>query len=205
MDMKTTKLAGASILSAIAASLCCITPILALISGASGAASAFSWLEPYRPLLIGITVAVLGFAWYQKLKPKQESIDCNCEQEEKTPFMQTKTFLAIVTIFAAVMTAFPYYSAAFYPDNQKKVVVSNQLNVQKIDLGIKGMTCEGCEEHIKHAVNELPGIIHVDASFKDGSTSIEFDQTKTSLSEIEKAIDKTGYIVQGKLNINDKN
>lgn len=38
----TTKFAGAGILTAVAASLCCITPVLALISGAASAASAFS-------------------------------------------------------------------------------------------------------------------------------------------------------------------
>ena len=63
---KSGKLAGASILSAVAASLCCITPVLALISGASGVASTFSWLEPFRPYLLGITIFVLAFAWYQK-------------------------------------------------------------------------------------------------------------------------------------------
>lgn len=59
---------GAGLISAIAASLCCITPVLALVAGSSGIAAGFSWLEPARPYLIGITILVLGFAWYQKLK-----------------------------------------------------------------------------------------------------------------------------------------
>ena len=69
-NSKSGKLAVASILSAVTASLCCITPVLALISGASGVASTFSWLEPFRPYLIGITVLVLDFACTQKLKPR---------------------------------------------------------------------------------------------------------------------------------------
>ena len=43
------KLAVTSILTAITASLCCITPVLALIAGTSGVASTFSWIEPFRP------------------------------------------------------------------------------------------------------------------------------------------------------------
>ena len=86
--MKTdNKLIGAGLLTAIAASLCCITPVLALIAGTSGLASTFSWLEPFRPYFIGLTILVLGFAWYQKLKPKKQ-IDCNCETEEKPKFIQ---------------------------------------------------------------------------------------------------------------------
>ena len=73
--MKTdNKLIGAGLLTAIAASLCCITPVLALIAGTSGLASTFSWLEPFRPYFIGLTILVLAFAWYQKLKP-QKKID----------------------------------------------------------------------------------------------------------------------------------
>ena len=63
------KLIGVGILTAMAASLCCITPVLALIAGASGLGSTFSWLEPYRTYFIGLTILVLVFAWFQKLKP----------------------------------------------------------------------------------------------------------------------------------------
>ena len=59
------KLIGTGLLTAITASLCCITPVLALIAGTSGIASTFSWIEPFRPYLIGLTILVLGFAWYQ--------------------------------------------------------------------------------------------------------------------------------------------
>ena len=101
------KLISTSIITAIAASLCCVTPVLALIAGTSGIASTFSWLEPFRPYLIGLTVLVLGFAWYQKLKPQKE-IDCECETDEKPKFLQSKTFLGMGTAGARRRLAFPY-------------------------------------------------------------------------------------------------
>lgn len=85
------KIIGAGLLTAIAASLCCITPVLALVAGTSGLASTFSWLEPARPYFIGLTILVLGFAWYQKLKPKKQ-IDCNCETEENQNLFNPKCF-----------------------------------------------------------------------------------------------------------------
>ena len=116
---KDGNIIGAGLFTALASSLCCITPILAMISGVSGIVSTFSWIEPMRPFFIGITILVLGFTWYQKWKSKME-IDCNCEEDEKKPFMQSKLFLAIITVFAVAMTIFPYYSAIFYSNNQKK-------------------------------------------------------------------------------------
>lgn len=189
------KLAGASVLAAIAASLCCITPVLALIAGTSGLASSFSWMEPARPYLMGLTVAVLGFAWWQKLKPQKAAIDCDCEEDGKTPFMQTKAFLGIVTVFAALMLAFPYYSKIFYPDNSQQVIMVSQSDVQEAIFDISGMTCTSCEEHVKHAVNELPGIVEATASFEEGKAEVKFDKTKTSTEAIKAAIDETGYKV----------
>ena len=65
----TKSLAGTGLLAALAASLCCITPLLAIVGGLGGVASTFSWLEPLRPYLVALTVGVLGFAWYQQLRP----------------------------------------------------------------------------------------------------------------------------------------
>ena len=190
--MKTDKkIIGAGLLTAIAASLCCITPVLALIAGTSGLASTFSWLEPFRPYFIGLTILVLGFAWYQKLKPKKQ-IDCNCETEEKPKFIQSKMFLGIVTAFAIVMLAFPYYSSIFYPKTEKQIIAVDKSNIQKVEFTISGMTCASCGEHVNHEVNKLTGIISSNASYEKGNAIVEFDNSKTNISEVEKAINSTG-------------
>ena len=188
------KLLGAGIFTAIAASLCCITPVLALISGASGVASTFSWIEPARPYLIGVTVLVLGFAWYQKLKPQQK-VSCNCDEKEKPKFMQSKLFLGIVTAFTVLMLAFPYYSSLFYPTVESQTQITEESDIQQIEFSIKGMTCEGCEEHITHAVKPLEGVIEVAASYKEGNALVKYDATQISISSLEDAINNTGYSI----------
>lgn len=197
---KTSKgLIGAGVITAIAASLCCITPVLALFAGASGIASSFSWLEPFRPYLIGITVLVLGFAWYQKLKPRTaEEIQCTCEEDEKPSFWQSRKFLWIVTIFAIVMMAFPYYSPVFYPDNKKEVVYVNTSDIVTMNMDIEGMTCAACDNHITHAAYEVDGVIDAKADYETGKAMVKFDKTKSSVNEVIEAIDATGYKVTGK-------
>jgi mercuric ion transport protein len=195
------KLMGAGLLTAITASLCCVTPVLALIAGTSGIASTFSWIEPFRPYLIGLTILVLGFAWYQKLKPQKE-IDCECETETlqadqtgKTKFIQSKTFLGIVTVFAIIMLAFPYYLGIFYTNTENQITVVDTTNIKTTEFKISGMTCSSCEKHIQHEVNKLSGIVDLKASYVNGNAIIEFDRTKTNEKEIEKAINATGYKV----------
>ncbi|WP_448519957.1 mercuric transport protein MerTP [Rhodoflexus sp.] len=191
------KLAGLGLLTAISASLCCITPILALLAGTSGLASTFSWLDPLRPYLIGLTVLVLGVAWYEKLKP-QQPMDCNCDMKEKTPFVQTKTFLGIVTVFAALMLAFPTYAHIFISKTESRTIITKQENIQTAEFTISGMSCSGCEEHVSHEVNKLTGIISTTVSYKTRNAIVVFDQTKTDIQGIEKAIAKTGYSVTDK-------
>lgn len=192
-----SKLIGTGMLAAITASLCCITPVLAFIAGTSGFASTFSWLEPFRPYLIGLTVIVLAIAWYQKLKPKKD-IDCDCEHDEKPKFIHSKLMLALVTVFSMIMLAFPYYSEIFYPNKEKQIIVVDKSNIRTTQFNIKGMTCTGCEEHVNHEVNKLDGIISSNASYKNGYAIIRYDETKVSETEIEQAINSTGYKVIGK-------
>ncbi len=190
------KVASAGVLTAIVSSLCCITPVFALISGTSGIAATFSWMEPYRPFLVGLTVLVLVFAWYQKLRPRtEEEIACACE-DHKPSFWQSRSFLSIVTAFVAVMLSFPSYAHVFYPDNQKsEVVLTATSQIQTASFKIEGMTCSSCEAHVKHAAAELDGVIQTVASHADGTAKIEFDASKTTKEDIIAAIKTTGYKV----------
>lgn len=191
--MKTDKkLIGTGLLTAVGASLCCITPVLALIAGTSGVASTFSWLEPFRPYLIGLTVVVLGFAWYHKLK-SQKKADCNCEIIEKPNFMQTKSFLGIITVMAALLLSFPIYAHIFFPKVQSTATITQTSKIQKVEFTIKGMTCAGCEHHVKTEISKLKGIIEVVVSYEKGNAIVRFDSKQTSIDEIVKAINSTGY------------
>lgn len=193
--MKTdNKFIGVGLFTAIAASLCCISPVLALLAGTSGIAATFSWLEPFRPYFIGFTILVLAFAWYQKIKPIKQ-IDCNCETEEKPKFTQSKLFLGGVTVFAIVMLAFPSYSSIFYPKSEKQIIVVDKSTIRKAEFTISGMTCASCEEHVNHEVNKLNGILNSKASYENRNAVVEFDNSKTTIAEIKEAINSTGYSV----------
>jgi len=197
--MKTNnKLVGVGFLTAIAASLCCITPVLAIITGLSGSlASTFSWLDPFRPYFIGLTVLVFGFAWYQKLRPKNK-MSCDCEESGKPKFIQSKFFLAIMTVFTALIMAFPLYSTIFYPKSAKQVIVVDKSDIQTVEFKIGGMTCSDCENPIHHEINKLSGIIKSSVSFEDANAIVEFDKSKTDIDKIEKAVNGTGYTVTAK-------
>lgn len=196
-EKKSTGMLLTGLVTAILASLCCITPVLALIAGISGAASAFSWIEPFRPYLAALTIGVLAFAWYQKLKPAKAEIECDCEEDGKSSFWQSKKFLAMVTVFALLMLAFPYYSGIFYPGHpESRNITFTESNVINAEIDIRGMTCNSCEHSVNHALRSEDGVIEAESDYVTGIARVKFDASKTSLEQLSKDLEEeTGYEV----------
>ena len=203
--MKTPiSLPNLSIFTALASSLCCIMPVLAILAGTTGIASTFAWLDSARPYFIGSTALVLGFAWYQKLNQQRQSNtkqpDCNCETNDNISFFQTKTFLTMVTFLSILLLTFPSYSHIFFKKAENYAVIDQTSKFSQAEFTIKGMTCSGCEHHVKSEINKLKGILDVKVSYEKSNAFVKFDSSKTTILEIEKAINSTGYkVVKNKI------
>ena len=178
------------IVAALAASSCCIPPLIAGMAGVGGSSMNLSLMEPYRPYLIGLAVIAIAYAWYNHLKPKKVD-DCGCD-DETTSFLQSRGFLIGMTLFASLSITFPYYSGIFYAHNNAVTTVDS-THFKKINVLIEGMTCDACEHHVNQAVNELAGIGSVVTYYDEGNSIITFDDSKTTVEKIEEAINSSGY------------
>jgi copper chaperone CopZ len=187
-----------SIFTAASASLCCITPVLAIVAGTSSLATSFSWLDPLRPYFIGATFLVLGITWYGVLKP-QKNDDCGCEPE-KNYFFKSKGFLSTITILSLLLIAFPSYSKFFFQKSESAVALQDQSKNKKIVLAINGMTCSSCELHIESEVKKLHGVSFVKASYEKKLATIEYDEQKVDVDKIIESINGTGYKVDQSAN-----
>ena len=182
-------------MAAFGASLCCITPVLALLAGSTGMASSFSWMEPFRPYLILLTILVLAYAWWDKLKPKKADIACACDIDEngKVSFWHTQTFLAAITIFSIIMLFFPYWGDTLLGEKKERVIIVDRSHVLKKLINIEGMTCAACEATVAKVGGDVDGVINITASTKEKNAVVEYDETKTDIQSIMKAIGSTGY------------
>ena len=95
--MEKEKLAlGGSVLSAIAASLCCIGPLVAVIVGASGFAAAGLFAQ-WRPLFLVITALMLAMAWYLTYRHPKADHSCNCFCDRNRVAKWNKVILWVAT------------------------------------------------------------------------------------------------------------
>lgn len=186
------KLISAGVIAALAASICCITPVLAILAGIGGAASVFSWLDPFRPYLLALTVGLLSFAWYQKLKPKTKDVVCDCDQDQqKKTFTNSKGSLFVVTIIVLLLLSFPYYSNIFfYKTADKSVAAAEPAQLQQAILKIQGMTCVGCESSINHVLSSKEGVLEAKASYEKGMASVTYDPDFVNPEVLKKAVEQ---------------
>lgn len=97
-----------TVLAGIAASLCCILPIAAVLLGV-GSAAMGTQLEPLRPYFVGLTVVLLGIAFYQTHKPRR--IECAPGESCAVPENRRRQRIAVwvIAILALALMSFPYY------------------------------------------------------------------------------------------------
>ncbi len=196
--MSKTKLISTGIVAAIASSICCITPVLALIAGSGSFASSFSWIAPARPYLILLTIIVLGFAWYLQLRAKATE-DCDCAVDESPKFFQSKFFLSGITLFAVLMMAFPFFVKRILPTNEKTPIAGNASTSKTVEFSINGMNCEACELHINSELARLKGVYQYHTSYPLAKSIVTYDPGKISTDSIIVAINLTGYKVKNSI------
>lgn len=98
-----------SVVAALAASACCITPVILALLGMGGAAFGVV-LEPYRPVFIGVTLILLGGAFYFVYRGPTAS-GCGPSGTCAVPSRRTRLKVLLWAVTAVVLAAltFPYY------------------------------------------------------------------------------------------------
>lgn len=65
--------------------------------------------------------------------------------------------------------------------------------MQKQILKVKGMHCAACASIIEKTLKKIAGVENVEVNYGNETTKISFDETKTSIAELSKKIERIGY------------
>lgn len=65
--------------------------------------------------------------------------------------------------------------------------------IKKVGLNISGMHCNSCASGIQMVLQNTDGVINVSASYDTKKAEVEFDEEKTNLGAMLKAIEQLGY------------
>lgn len=185
----------AGLAAATAASLCCVTPAVAFLSGISSVAASVSWMIFFHPFFICITMILIEFAWYRQLSKDKTNDGCECVVKPAS-FFQSSKFLFIITSISALLICFSYYSSVFYSAPKTfSYKMSGQQVFRQVQLSVTGMDCAACTNHIDSALPQIPGVFKIKTSFEKGVTTVSYDPAKTSVDSLKNKIKQVGYHV----------
>lgn len=175
--------------AAVGASLCCVAPVLGVAAGVTGLASAFAWAAPLRVPLAVLTLGLLSFAWYRSVRTSRRQTECACD--ERTP--TGRGTLAVVTVAALALLAFPSYADRLAPEARAQAPTSPQTLGPTVRVSISGMTCAGCVPHVETALAGVDGAASWDVSYERAEAVVRYDPARANPEAIRAAIASTGY------------
>ncbi len=67
--------------------------------------------------------------------------------------------------------------------------------MEKIVLGVGGMSCQGCVKNVTAVLQALAGVEQVDVSLEAGQASIVYDPERADAARFRSAIEDAGFDV----------
>ncbi|QQS34185.1 MAG: cation transporter [Acidobacteriota bacterium] len=212
---------GGAVVAAVAASLCCILPVVAIAFGlgAFGIASVFESLRPY---MLVVVTAALAFSFYRIYFRREECGEGQaCSTKPMGRFNQIALWVATVAVVG--IAAFPYYSGAIISalDRQQpqvaepnQMVIAGENKTYNLDtqnseetafsesevqtlktlvIAVEGMTCEGCASHINIALKRIKGVISAEANYREKNVKVVYNPKLVVVERIKQGIRDAGY------------
>jgi copper chaperone CopZ len=193
--MKNRAFIGASLIAGIAASLCCILPIVFALAGA-GIVGAAAFLAAWRPYLLGITFLLLGLGFYFSYRKPKHTCEPGSACENPATNRRGRIGLWIATVGVLIVAAFPFYSepvAKLLLTSKGWETAAAAPRLDRASFAVEGMDCSACATVIEKKLKNLDGVRSAIVSNEEKRATVEFDAGKVTIAQLEQAIEDAGY------------
>lgn len=95
----------------------------------------------------------------------------------------------LLSVLSMVVFSLSYGMA----DASSKTVIVKKSNIVTKTIGVKGMTCVGCEVTLEKSIKKVHGVVAVKASASGKNAVIQYDKTKTDEAKVTQVIKEMGY------------
>jgi copper chaperone CopZ len=187
--VKQSWILAGGFLSALAASLCCIGPLVAAVVGA-GSFVAAGWFERWRPVFLAVTVALLALAWVLTLRARR--IAC-ADGACATPRASRWTLGALIfsTLIVGAVALFPQLAQTAF--GRSSVASSAPADGRVLRVRIPSMDCAACAAGIAGTLQRVPGIRTAVVRYATKEAEIVYDPAVISAATVIAKIDATGF------------
>jgi copper chaperone CopZ len=184
--MKADKL---GILSALFASVCCITPLLLVLLGL-GSLGVGAVLGRFHWWFLAAAFVLLTVAWWRYFHERRRCATEQCEVASGTP---TRWTLLVASVVVAAFAGLNVYTFAGQRQQTAAAPDSRTGTATEVVIPVEGMTCLTCELTIESGLKRLPGVQYADARVVEQAVSVRYNPAQISVEDMVEAINKTGY------------
>ncbi len=180
-----------AVISAIAASVCCVGLLVLLALGVSGAwIGNLTALEPYRPISMMVTLGFLGFAFYRVYrKPKAESCAPGSSCANPRSDRINKAILWVITVLILGLFAFPRVAPHLFASTTPAESAPTTHEI----LAVKNLTCASCTVTVKKSLTRLDGVKRAQVTLNPPEAVVAFDPARVSIGDLIQATTNAGY------------
>ncbi len=198
----------AAVAAAVAASVCCLGPVVLLALGISGAwIGSLSALEPVRPLFVLLTGGFLGYAYARIFGDgaAAEACDANgvCARPGYRTF-QRVAFWAVTAVVAGLLMLPAYLGAkateapAAPPPAPAAAPVAAAAQDEaparaEVVLAVEHMTCAGCLHTVRKALEAVPGVESASVTLDPPRAKVVYDPRRVAVDDLVAATTDAGY------------
>lgn len=190
---KTSWSLTGAIAASIAASICCLGPLVLLALGVGGAwASSLTRLEPYRPIFMALALGFLALAFYRAYRtPKGEACapDGSCTVPGSTRI--NRIVLWIIAPLLVAMLLLPYFAPRLFAGSTPKG--ATPMQTEQAVFKVEGMHCSACPVTVRNSLTQVDGVQDAKVTLDPPQAVVTYDPAKTSVQAIEQATTKAGY------------
>ncbi len=187
--VKQSWILAGGFLSTLAASLCCIGPLLALVAGA-GSFAAAGWFERWRPAFLMVTVALLTIAWWLTLRARRRACpDASCTAPRRDRW--ALGILTLSTVLVGAVALFPQLAQT--ATGRPVVAMEAPAQGRVLRVRIPSMDCAACALGIEGTLKRIPGVRSATVRYASKEAEVVYDPASISRQAVIGRIDATGF------------
>jgi mercuric ion transport protein len=179
-------------MAALAASSCCLGPLLFAAIGAGGA-GVTAGLGAYRPCLLAGTAAFLGLGFFYTYRKRAETKADACSCERPRANGAGRIALWIATVIVVLVAAAPPLLARWADRARSSRSSMADANLPKATILVAGIDCEACAAPMRKALAKVGGLHDLDVDIAKQAITVTYEPAPGRLDDYVRAIDALGY------------
>lgn len=184
-------LAGA-VAGALAASICCLGPLVLVTLGATGAwIGGLAALEPYRPLFVLAAVGLLGFAFRREYRrPPADACSPGSICSAPGARRGARFGLWVVAALVVGLLVLPYVAPRLLATPTTAPAPQRTANVT---FAVDNMTCGGCVATVTKVLRGVPGVLAAHVTLEPPRATVRFNPARVAPERLAAASAAVGY------------